>query len=68
MKHDGNDQAVTRDLSASHEQLVSDIIESNMATKQGEQISAYPKMGADDVSHDQRGTKQYGLRRQRKKN
>ena len=37
-----------------------------MATKKGEQISAYPKMGPDDISHHQRETKQYGLRRQRK--
>ena len=35
-----------------------------MATKKGEQISAYPKMGPDDISHHQRGTKQYGLQRQ----
>ena len=66
LNHGGNDQAVTRDLSASQKQLVSDVVESNMATKKGDQISAYPKMGADKVSHDQRGTKQYGLQRQRK--
>ena len=64
LNHGGNDQAVTRDLSASQKQLVSDVVESNMATKKDEQISAYPKMGADEVSHDQRGAKQYGLRRQ----
>ena len=66
LNHGGNDQAVTRDLSASQKQLVNDVNESNMLTKQGDQISAYPKMGAHDVSHDQRGAKQYGLRRQRK--
>ena len=37
-----------------------------MATKKGKKISAYPKMGADEVSHDERETKQHGLRRQRK--
>ena len=61
MNHGGNDQAVTRDVSASQEQLVSDVVDSNMATTKGKQISAYPKMGPDKVSHDQRYTKQYGL-------
>ena len=37
-----------------------------MATKRGKQISAYPKMSPDEVSHDERETKQYGLRRHRK--
>ena len=43
MNHGGNDQAATRDVSASQKQLVSDAVESNMATKKGKQISAYPK-------------------------
>ena len=60
----GNDQAVTRDVSACQEQLFSDFAESNMATKKGKQINAYQKMGADNISHHQRETKQYGLRRQ----
>ena len=64
--HGGNDQAVARDVSARQEQLVSDVVDSNMATKKGKQISTYPKMGPDKVSHDQIETKQYGLRRQRK--
>ena len=55
-----------RDLSASQKQLVSDVVESNMATKKGEQISAYPKMGADGVTCDQRGAKQCDLQRQHK--
>ena len=61
----GNDQALTRDVStwASQEELVSDVVDSNMATKKGKQISAYPKMGPEEVSHDQKETKQYGLRR-----
>ena len=46
--------------------LVSDVVDSNMATKKGKQISTYPKMGPDEVSHDQIETKQYGLRRQHK--
>ena len=58
LNHGGNDQAVTRDLSASQKQLVGDVVESNMATKEGEQI------GNDKVSHNQRGTEQYGLQRQ----
>ena len=65
MNHGGNDQAVTSDVSASQEQLVS-VVDLNMATKRGKQISAYPEMGPDEVSHDQRETKHYGLRRQRK--
>ena len=32
-----------------------------MAIKKGKQISAYPKMGPDEVSHDQGETKQYDL-------
>ena len=35
-----------------------------MATKKGKQINAYQEMGADNISHHQRETKQYGLRRQ----
>ena len=66
LNHGGNDQAVTRDVSASLEQLVSDV-DLNMATEKAKQISAYPAMGPDEVSHDQRETKHYGLRRQRKK-
>ena len=57
----GIDQAVTRDVSASQKQLISAAVESNMAIKKGKQISAYPKMGPDEVSHDQRETKQYDL-------
>ena len=64
LKHGGNNQAAIRDASASQKQLVSDAVESNMATKKGRQISAYPKMGPDEVSHDQRETKQYGIQRQ----
>ena len=64
--HGGNDRAVTRDVPASQEQLVSDVVDSNMAAKKGKQISAYPKIGPDKVSHDQRETKQYGLQRQHK--
>ena len=64
--HSGNDQAVTRNVSASQEQLVSDVVDSNMATKKGKKNSAYPKMGPDEVSLDQRETKLYGLRRRRK--
>ena len=52
--HGGNDQAVTKDVSANQEQLVSDVVDSNVATKKGKQISAYPKMGPDKVSCDQR--------------
>ena len=40
LNHGGNDHAMTRDLSASQKQLVSDVVESNMATKKGKQISA----------------------------
>ena len=54
-----NDQTGTGDLSASQKKLVSDVVKSNMVTKKGEQISAYPKMSADKVSHDQRGTRQF---------
>ena len=68
LNHSGNDQAVTRDLSAIQKQLVSDVVESNMVAKKGKKISAYPKMDAEEVSHDQRGTKWYGLRRQRNQN
>ena len=50
LNHSGNGQAVTRDLSASQKQLVIDVVEPNMTTKKGEQISAYPRMGADKVS------------------
>ena len=67
LSHGGNGQAVTRDLSASQKQLFSDVVESHMAIKKSGQISAYSKMGSDKVSHDQRGTKQYGLQRQCKK-
>ena len=66
MKHGGNNQVATRDASASQKQLVSDAVESNMATKKGRQISAYPKMHPDEDSHDQGETKQYGKRRQHK--
>ena len=66
MNHGGNDQAATRDLSANQKQLVSDGVERNMTAKKGKQISAYPKVRAEEVSHDQRETKQYGLRIQRK--
>ena len=57
---------MTRDVPASQEQLVSDVVDSNMAAKKGKQISAYPKIGPDKVCHDQRETKQYGLQRQHK--
>ena len=40
--------------SASQKQLGSDVVESNIATKTGKQISAYPKMSAHEVSHDKR--------------
>ena len=66
LNHGGNDQAVTRDLSESQKELVSDVVASNMATKKGKHISAHSKMSADKVSHDQRKTKQYGLQRQHK--
>ena len=66
LNHSGNDQAVTRDLSASQKQLDSNVVESNIATKKGIQVSAYPKMSADEVSHDKRDEKQHSLRRQRK--
>ena len=68
LNHGGNDQPVTRDASASQKQLVSDVVDSNMATKKGrpKQISAYSKMSPDEVSYDRRETKQYGLGRQRK--
>ena len=52
--HGGNDQAVTRDVSASWEQLVSDVVDSDVETKKGKQISAYPKMDPDKVSSNQR--------------
>ena len=52
LNHGGNDQAVTRDLSASQKQLVSDGVETNMTTTKGKQISAYPKMD-EEVSHDE---------------
>ena len=57
LHHGGNDQTVTRDVSACQEQLVSGFFDSNMATKKGKQISAYPKMGPDEVSLDHRETK-----------
>ena len=41
LSHGGTDQAVTRNVSASQERLVSDI-DLNMATKKGNQIRAYP--------------------------
>ena len=41
--------------------LVIDVVDSNMATKKCKQISAYPKMGPEEVTHDQKETKQYGL-------
>ena len=63
LNHGGNDQAVTKDVSSSQEQLVSDDLKRQQ--RKGKQISAYPKMCPDEVSHDQRETKQYGLRRQR---
>ena len=55
---------MTGDVSASQEQLLSDVVDSNRATKKGKRIRAYPKMSPDKVSHDQRETKQYGLRKQ----
>ena len=39
-----------------------------MVAKKGKQISVYPKMDAEEVSHDQIETKQHGLRRQRQRN
>ena len=39
LNHCGNDQAVTRDLSASQNQLVSDGVETNMTRKKGKQVS-----------------------------
>ena len=48
---------MTRDLSASQKQLVSDGVKTNMTTKKVKQISAYPKMG-EEVSCDERETKQ----------
>ena len=60
--HGGNNQAVTRDVSANQEiWLVIDVDDSNMATKKCQQISAYPKMGPEEVTHDQKEKKQYGL-------
>ena len=59
MNNGRNDQTGTGDLSASQKKLVSDVVKSNMVTKKGEQISAYAKMSADKVSHDQRRTRQF---------
>ena len=49
----------------SQKQLASDDVKTNMTTRSGKQISAYPKMG-DKVSHDKRETKQYDLQRQQR--
>ena len=40
LNHCQNDQAVTRDLSASQNQLVSDGVETNMTRKKGKQVRA----------------------------
>ena len=54
-----------RSLLVSQKQLASNDVKTNMTTRSGKQISAYPKMG-DKVSHDKRETKQYDLQRQQR--
>ena len=61
----GNNQAVTRDLSASRKWLVSCRVERNMTTKKGKHISTYSKI-REEVSRDEKKRKQYCLWRQRK--
>ena len=41
LNHGGNDQTLTRGLSESQKELVSDVVESNMATKKSKHISAH---------------------------
>ena len=68
LNHGGNDEAVTRHVSASQKQLIHDVVELNMAAKKGKNISAYPEMSPDEIGHRQREAKQYGLRRSKQKN
>ena len=49
----GNNQAVTRDLSASRKWLVSCRVERNMTTKKGKHISTYSKI-REEVSRDEK--------------
>ena len=66
LNHDMNDQAVTRDPSASQKQLFSECVETNMTTNKSKHISAYPKT-SKEIIYDEREKKPYGYHRQHKR-